>query len=111
MRKVYYTLDLTEAVLLKDHLLHNSVAASVRNKGAVRMPYAGIASEVWVNDDADDNDVRELIHGFLKQRTDSSGAPKSSWTCQHCREENPGSFEVCWSCSEGRRTGAELDAH
>ena len=38
MRKVYYTLDLTEAVLLKDHLLHNGVAASVRNKGAVRIP-------------------------------------------------------------------------
>ena len=35
MRKVYYTLDLTEAVLLKDHLLHNNVAASVRSIGAV----------------------------------------------------------------------------
>lgn len=103
MRKVYYTLDLTEAVLLKDHLLHNSVAASVRNKGATRIPYAGIASEVWVDDDAGDPDVRELIHVFLKQRTDSAGDLKSAWACQDCREQNPGNFEVCWNCGEGRR--------
>jgi hypothetical protein len=100
MRKVYYTLDLTEAVLLKDHLLHNSVAAAVRNKGAVRIPHDGIASEVWVADDSDDNDVRGLIRGFLKHRKDSSGAAESSWACRHCRESNPGSFELCWNCGE-----------
>jgi hypothetical protein len=108
MRKVYHTLDLTEAVLLKDHLLHNSVAASVRNKGAVRIPYAGIASEVWVGDDADDNDVRALILGFLQQKTASAGVSKSAWPCQDCREQNPSSFEVCWKCSEARRTGDEV---
>lgn len=107
MRKVYYTLDLTEAVLLKDHLHHNGVAASVRNTGAVRIPYAGIASEVWVDDDADDNAIRELIHGFLKRRTDSIGASKSAWTCRLCREESPSGFEVCWNC-EGPRTSDEL---
>jgi len=102
MRKVYYTLDLTEAVLLKDHLLHNSIAASVRNKGAVRIPHDGIASEVWVADDADDNDVRGLIHAFLKQRKDMPGGAKASWRCEHCREENPGEFEFCWNCSQER---------
>ena len=45
MIKAYYTLDLTEAVLLKDHLVHNGVAASVRSKGLVRIPYDGFASE------------------------------------------------------------------
>jgi hypothetical protein len=108
MRKVYYTLDLTEAVLLKDHFLHSSVAASVKNKGAVRIPYTGIASEVWVGDDADDNAVKELIHAFLKQRADAAGVSKSAWTCHDCREENPSNFEVCWNCSEARRTGDEL---
>lgn len=111
MRKVYYTLDLTEAVLLKDHLLHNGVAASVRNTGAVRIPYAGIASEVWVDDDADDTGIRKLIHDFLKQCSAATCATKSPWTCPVCREESPGSFEVCWNCSEGRRTSDELSGH
>jgi hypothetical protein len=38
MHKAYYTLDLTEAVLLKDHLVHNGVEARVENKGVVRIP-------------------------------------------------------------------------
>jgi hypothetical protein len=111
MRKVYYTLDLTEAVLLKDYLLHNSVAASVRNTGAVRIPHAGIASEVWIDDDADHSNIRKLIHGFLQQRIDAIGASKSAWTCHFCREDNPENFEACWNCSEGRRTSDELSGH
>ena len=101
MRKVYDTLDLTEAVLLKDHLIHNSVAASVMNRGATRRR-EGIASEVWVDDDADDSDVRALIDAFLKRQKNMSGSAKSSWTCRHCREDNPGDFEVCWNCSQER---------
>ena len=48
MRKACYTLDLTEAVLLKDHLVQNGVGATVMNKGLVRIPYDGVASEIWV---------------------------------------------------------------
>jgi hypothetical protein len=98
MRKAYYTLDLTEAVLLKDHLVHNGVGADVLNKGVVRIPYEGAASEVWVDDDADAAEVRTLIRGFLKGRRDTLAPTTSSWRCQNCREENPGEFEFCWSC-------------
>lgn len=109
MHKAYYTLDLTEAVLLKDHLVHNGVAASVMNKGLVRIPYEGVASEVWVADDARADDVRALIRGFLSMRTESGGPGTSSWRCEGCREENPGDFEFCWSCgrsSAGPNAGA-----
>jgi hypothetical protein len=100
MQKVYYTLDLTEAVLLKDHLVHNEIGASVRNKGAVRIPHEGIASEVWIADDADGEQVRTLIRDFLKQRKEAPVSPMTSWRCPHCREESPGEFEVCWSCGQ-----------
>ena len=103
MRKAYYTLDLAEAVLLKDHLLHNGVASLVKNKGVVRIPHEGVASEIWVNEDSDDNDVRALIRGFLQQRANTTGASRPSWPCRHCREENPGTFEVCWNCSQERQ--------
>jgi hypothetical protein len=100
MHKAYYTLDLSEAVMLKDHLVHNGVAASVKNKGAVRIPYEGIASEIWIADDADGDEVRTLIRDFLNRYGDTPAI--SSWRCQSCREESPGEFEFCWSCGETR---------
>lgn len=98
MRKVYDTLDLTEAVLLKDHLVHNGIAASVMNRGATRRR-GGIASEVWVADDAGDSNVRDLIRAFLEQQRNASDSSKSTWECPHCGEDNPGDFQQCWSCS------------
>jgi len=89
-----------EAVLLKDHLVHNGVAASVMNKGLVRIPYEGVASEVWVADDAAADEVTTLIRGFLAGRRDTAPPAMSSWRCQSCREENPGEFEFCWSCGQ-----------
>ncbi len=100
MRKAYYTLDLTEAVLLKDHLVHNGVAASVMNKGLVRIPYDGVASEVWVADDAAADEVKALIRRFLGGRREAATPPITSWRCEDCREENPGEFEFCWSCGQ-----------
>jgi hypothetical protein len=109
MHKAYYTLDLTEAVLLKDHLVHNGVAASVMNKGLVRTPYEGVASEVWVADDARADEVKTLIRGFLSKRKESGARGASSWRCHGCHEENPGEFEFCWRCgrsSTGPNAGA-----
>ena len=104
MRKVYYTLDLTEAVLLKDHLLHNGVAASVRNKGAVRIPYAGTASEVWIAHETDDAEVRRLVAAFLREQ--KSAAAAAAWRCADCGEESPGEFEFCWKCTRERAAAA-----
>jgi hypothetical protein len=67
MRKAYRTLDLTEAVLVKDHLVQNGVEASVMNLGLVRVPADGVASEVWVADDANGEAVKALIRGFLRE--------------------------------------------
>jgi hypothetical protein len=106
MRKAYYTLDLTEAVLLKDHLLHGGVVASVRNKGAVRIPHDGIAAEVWIADGADDDAVKRSIQAFLQKRKHAAGEPLSAWRCRHCGEESPGEFEFCWKCNEERPAAA-----
>lgn len=108
MRTAYYTLDLIEAVLLKDHLVHHGVAASVMNKGVVRIPYDGVASEVWVADDAAADEVRALIRGFLRGGREVSPQAASPWRCEHCQEESPAEFEFCWSC--GKAPASTLDA-
>jgi hypothetical protein len=100
MRKAYYTLDLTEAVLIKDHLVHNGVAAQVMNKGAVRIPHDGVASEVWVVDDVGADEVRALIGSFLRRRKETPASLSAGWACPKCREENPGEFELCWNCGQ-----------
>jgi hypothetical protein len=100
MYKAFYTLDLTEAVLLKDHLVHNGIPAKVRNKGAVRIPHDGIASEVWVADEINGDEVLALTRAFLRQRNDVAADSTPSWQCHGCQEANPGEFEYCWHCGE-----------
>ena len=41
--------------------------------------------------------ARELVEQFEQEHLQSQS--RSSWTCSHCHEENPGSFEVCWNCN------------
>lgn len=36
-------------------------------------------------------------HGELPEEP---AAPPPDWTCPGCGETNPGTFEVCWNCSE-----------
>ncbi|MFQ5502276.1 MAG: hypothetical protein ACE5EQ_08235 [Phycisphaerae bacterium] len=31
--------------------------------------------------------------------------PPPEWTCPACNESNPGTFELCWNCSENHPTG------
>jgi hypothetical protein len=44
----------------------------------------------------------ELIRWFPKQRREASSTDISSWQCRNCRETNPGEFEFCWNCKDGR---------
>jgi len=32
-----------------------------------------------------------------------SGHVGSAWTCPVCSEQNPGNFNICWSCQQERR--------
>lgn len=100
MRKVYYTLDLTEAVLLRDYFVQHGIGADVRNRGAVRIPHEGVASEVWVADHVDTDEAKEAIRTFHARQKYGAGEAESIWRCSRCGEENPGQFELCWSCGE-----------
>jgi hypothetical protein len=52
--------------------------------------------QLWVENDAHVTRARELIDEYL--RASPSGPPIR---CAQCGEENPPSFEVCWSCGGG----------
>ena len=50
--------------------------------------------EVWLVNDKDEDKALSII----EEATNS--AQKPSWFCKHCKEENAGSFELCWQCQQ-----------
>lgn len=55
--------------------------------------------------DADFERARE----FVLQMEDKLTArdEEIDWTCSHCQEQNPDSFESCWNCSTEREPAVE----
>jgi len=51
---------------------------------------------VWVEHPRDAERARALIEEFL--RAPGNGEPRR---CPNCSEENPASFDLCWSCGAG----------
>lgn len=60
---------------------------------AGELPIEASLPQVWVEKDRDAARARELIDEYL--RASPNGPPRQ---CPHCGEENPGTFETCWSC-------------
>lgn len=98
MRKVFSSNELSETVLVRDALLHRGVAAIIQNEysGRTAVPEFRPPAEVWVSDDGDYEAARRIVTDTIATIDSKSHAPP--WTCPSCREENPQSFEICWSC-------------
>ena len=50
--------------------------------------------QLWVDDPAQVERARAIIDEYLSA-TPAAGPPVK---CPKCGEENPGSFDLCWSC-------------
>jgi len=99
MKRVFSSNELSETVLVRDALLHKGVAATIQNEysGHTAIPEFRPAAEVWVNDDGDYEDARRIVTATIA--TIDSKAHAAPWTCASCGEENPQSFDICWSCA------------
>lgn len=58
---------------------------------------SNIFQELWVVNDADYLRACEII-----EREITNPAPKATWICTHCKEENAGSFDFCWNCQTAK---------
>lgn len=99
MKRVYSTPSLWQARELMALLDQRRIPAVLANEHTAGTPgvlpfnaQMSVDAEVWVLEDADEAPARRLVDAY-ESRED--GAPP--WTCR-CGEENPGSFELCWSC-------------
>ena len=99
MKKVHAAANLPEAHLLVDLLADRGIRARVLNANAAslagELPIDAAMPQVWVDDPKDAQRARGLIEAFARA---PSGAARK---CPACSEENPASFDLCWSCGAG----------
>ena len=99
MKRVHTASNLPEAHLMLHLLAHRGIRARVFNANASslagELPIDCTLPQVWVEDPRDADRAREAIDAFLRS---GNAAPVK---CPACGEENPGSFDLCWSCGAG----------
>jgi hypothetical protein len=100
LKKVFTAANLPEAHLLADWLADRGVRARLFNTNASSLageiPIDATLPQIWVERAEDAERARELIDAYFRARV--VGAPMR---CPRCGEENPASFELCWSCGAG----------
>jgi len=76
-----------------------SIGARIFNANASSLageiPIDSSLPQLWVDEERDADRAKALIDEYLRRRP--SGPPVH---CRSCGEENPGSFELCWSCGK-----------
>lgn len=102
MRKVFSSNELSETVLVRDALIHQGLAATIQNEysGRTAIPEFRPPAEVWVNSDGDYDTARRIVVATIA--TIDSKADAAPWICPSCSEQNPQSFDICWSCGNER---------
>ena len=99
MKKVHTAATLAEAHLLVDLLADRGIRARIFNANASslagELPIEAALPQVWVEDPAHAARARELIDEFARQPI------QAARKCPACHEDNPGSFDLCWSCGAG----------
>ena len=99
LKKIYTAANLPEAHLLADWLADRGVRTRIFNANASslagELPIDAALPQLWVEDPADAERARTVIDDYL--RSAPTGPPVR---CPSCGEENPASFETCWSCGK-----------
>jgi hypothetical protein len=100
MKRVYTAANLPEAHILSHLLADHGIRTRIFNANASslagELPIDAALPQVWVESPDDAARARELIDAFFRA---SAAAPAVK--CPACGEENPGSFDLCWSCGAG----------
>jgi hypothetical protein len=100
LKRIFTAANLPEAHLLADWLADRGVRTRIFNANASslagELPIDATLPQLWVERPDDAERARELIAAYFSSRV--TGPPVR---CPRCGEENPASFELCWSCGTG----------
>ena len=96
--KLYTAADIIEAQLLQKLLASEGITTTLKNEnlqsGVGELPFVEMWPEIWVLHLRDLERARQLLNEFVNRKT------ASDWVCTICNEHNPGSFDICWACTE-----------
>ena len=99
MKKLYRAANLPDAHILRGLLVQAGIQAHVFNENAQgglgQLPFTEAWPEVWVSEDRDLRRAQEIVQAF-----ECSPEVMESVPCPACAEENPASFQLCWSCGK-----------
>ena len=97
VKKLCRAANLPEAHLLRGLLAQAGIEALVFNEnaqgGVGQLPFTEAWPEVWLAEDRDLARARDIVQAF-----EGRSAIAADVRCPSCAEDNPGSFQSCWSC-------------
>jgi hypothetical protein len=109
MKEVFTDPEFTVVGFLKAELQAAGIACFIQNQHT-NLSMTGVASALFwpalcISNDADLPAAQAIVQAFVaarRQSPDTETSPPPEWTCAHCGEAVPGSFERCWQCEKPR---------
>jgi hypothetical protein len=99
MKRIYNAINLPDAHIIANLLAQMGIRTRVLNANASaiagELPVDMAAPQVWVEEARDEERARAAVEAFLRS---SIGSPRK---CPKCGEDNPATFDLCWSCGAG----------
>ncbi|MDH5245049.1 MAG: DUF2007 domain-containing protein [Betaproteobacteria bacterium] len=97
MQRIFIALHRVDAYLLVHRLAQAGIKAHVFNEHASSIvgdvPPEVAQPQVWLDDDADRARADAVIGAYHEERSRAGSS-----LCAKCGEENPATFDLCWSC-------------
>ncbi len=102
MKKLYAAANLPEAHLLREELGQIDVRAHIFNQNAQsavgELPFTHAYPEIWIERDCDYERARLIVERYERESKKLVGE-EAEIACKNCGEENPATFQSCWSCA------------
>ncbi|MCG8599819.1 MAG: DUF2007 domain-containing protein [Verrucomicrobiales bacterium] len=108
MRELFRDIEFTKVGYWKSILESHGIETFIKNRDLSSLAgEVAILPEVWpalcVVNDEDYERARQL----MKETAENDAAQSEvEVKCPSCGEENPGNFELCWSCGSEINTGS-----
>ncbi|MEO6929827.1 MAG: DUF2007 domain-containing protein [Casimicrobiaceae bacterium] len=97
MKRFYVARNRTDAYLLRDRLAHAGIATHVFNEHAQSIvgdvPPDVAQPQLWLDDDDDFARATAVLREYDVERSRTG-----TRHCEHCDEDNPATFDLCWKC-------------
>ncbi len=105
--RVYSAPNITMVGHFKNLLEMNGISSEIRGDkrsiGAGEIPPIECWIELWVTEDSQIENAKQII----KEALESAENESENWQCPGCGEDIEGQFSDCWNCGKSRYKNGE----